>query len=261
LETELKLPLVLRTTRSFQVTDAGRSLYQNVHPVIRQLGDLQRSLSQENDEMSGLIRITAPEDLGRWVLAPVISRLSSHYPRLEFDLNFTDSFVDLIRTQTDIGIRAGKLTDSSLRVKRIGSSVFRFVASPRYLEKFGTPKRPKDLENHRCIVAVSGPTAQRDEWIVSQGAKKERVALRRVCSVNQKGVAVSLAREGFGITLVPTPLANEYLENGELTEILQGWGYEATPIHLVYPPQKLVSLRVREVARVLEERLRPIFKL
>ena len=61
-------------------------------------------------------------------------------------------YIDLVRTETDIGIRAGKLKDSTLKAKLIGKSTLKFVASPSYIDKFGAPKRPQDIGKHRCIL-------------------------------------------------------------------------------------------------------------
>jgi LysR family transcriptional regulator, regulator for bpeEF and oprC len=261
LERDLNQHLILRTTRSFQVTEAGRRLFRDIQPMMRQIGEVQRSMMSENEseELTGLVRITGPEDLGVSFVAPLIAELSALHPGLEFDLNFTDDYVDLVRTETDIGIRAGKLRDSTLKAKRLGFSKFQFLASPRYLEKFGTPKRPKDLEQHRCIYAQLGPMARRSEWIVTNGTRTERIDVRATWTVNQKGAAISLARAGLGITFVPVPNLPEYFDRGELVQVLPNWGLEPSPIHLVYPPQKVLSKRVREVSTFLESRLKPLF--
>lgn len=259
LERDLNQHLILRTTRSFQVTEAGRRLFRDVQPMIHRIGEVQRALSSESEELTGLVRITAPVDLGETVLAPIIAELSTLHPGLEFDLHFSDDFVDLVRTETDIGIRAGKLRDSTLKAKRLGNSMFQFVASPRYLEKFGTPRKPADLENHRCIHALLGPARRRNEWLVTSGSRSERIRFRAPWIVNQKGAAVALARAGLGITLVPSPTLAEYFERDELVHVLPAWSLEPTPVHLVYPPQRITSRKVREVSQFLEERLRPLF--
>jgi DNA-binding transcriptional LysR family regulator len=260
LERDLSLRLILRTTRSFQATEAGRRLFREAQPMIRQIEGLGRALSQESDELAGLVRITAPEDFGQALLAPLIAELGALQPALEFDLNLTDDYVDLVRTETDIGIRAGRLRDSSLKAKRLGTSRFEFVASPRYLDARGAPRRPAELREHRCIYALADPSRPQSSWDLVNNGRVERVQLSAWCRVNHKGTALALARAGAGIALVPVSMLPEYLRAGELARALEGWSLEPVPVHLVYPPQRVVSRKVREVSRFLEERLRPIFK-
>ncbi|MGZ3723455.1 MAG: LysR family transcriptional regulator [Bdellovibrionales bacterium] len=254
LERDMNRHLVLRTTRSFQITAAGRKLFQEMQPLIQRMGDVQRGLDDESAELTGLIRITAPEDFGLMTLAPIIAEISALHPGLEFDLNMTDDYVDLVRTETDIGIRAGRLRDSTLKAKRLGISTFVPVASQRYLDTFGTPRRPQDLLNHRCIHVQLGPKSERGRWVLTNGKASEKVAINARWSVTHKGMAAEMARLGLGITLVP-----QVLDNKGLVRILPGWSLEPAPVHLVYPPQRITSRKVREVSKLLEERLKPLF--
>lgn len=260
LERDLNQHLILRTTRSFQITNAGRSLFQEVQPIIQQISGLEKSLGGESEELSGLVRITAPEDFGQVWLAPIIAEISKLHPMLVFDLNFTDEFVDLVRTETDIGIRGGKLKDSTLKAKYLGQSNFHFVAAPSYIDKFGAPKKPEELEKHRCIYSPLGPSSLRNEWTITNGVRKARIAFKPNWKVNHKGVAMALAKSGLGITLLPTSLSVALFESKDLVHVLPSWGLEAAPVHLVYPPQRITSRKVREVSAFLEMKLKPMLK-
>lgn len=258
LEKELGLHLVLRTTRSFQVTESGRKLFREVQPMINQIGDLSRSLKSESEELTGIVRITAPEDFGHSQMGPILSQLSLLHPGLEIEANLTDDFVDLVRTETDIGIRAGKLKDSTLKAKLIGRSSLKFVASPSYIDKFGAPKKPQDIGKHRCIYSPLGPMSLRNEWTVTNGTRDEKIQFNPLWKVNHKRVALDLARAGMGITMLPTPLVTEFIERKELIPVLTSWSAPTAPIHLVFPPQRTISARVRAVSAFLEEKLKPM---
>ncbi len=260
LERDLKQHLILRTTRSFQVTAAGRKLFRDVQPIIQQISGLEKNISNDSEELTGIVRITAPEDFGQVLLAPIVAELSVLHPGLEFDLNLTDGYVDLVRTETDIGIRGGKLKDSTLKAKFLGKSSFNFVASSGYLEKFGTPKKPSDLTKHRCIFSPLGPNSHRNEWLVTNGTRKEKVEFNPNWKINHKGMALALAKAGLGITLLPSSMTARYLESKELVTVLSSWGLEEAPIHLVYPPQRMLSRKVREVSTFIESKLKPLFQ-
>jgi DNA-binding transcriptional LysR family regulator len=193
------------------------------------------------------------------MLSPLITELSLLHPGLQFDINLTDEYVDLVRTETDIGIRAGKLKDSSLKAKLLGTSDFQFVAAPSYIEKYGAPKKPIELQSHHCINALFGPASKNNQWVITNGTRTEKINYKPKWRVNNKAVALNLACAGLGITLVPSTLLSGYYERGELTHVLPGWGLEIAPVHLVYPPQKITSRKVREVSRFLEEKLKPMF--
>jgi LysR family transcriptional regulator for bpeEF and oprC len=261
LESELNQHLVLRTTRSFQITEAGRRLFRDVQPLVARIADVQRSFHEESEELTGLVRITAPEDMGASTIAPLLVEFGALHPGLRFDLNLTDEFVDLVRTETDIGLRAGRLRDSTLKAKRLGTSVFIWVASPRYIDRYGAPKRPQDLERLRSIHLVLGPSDKRIEWTLINGSRREKLKINSLWSVNHTGAAMALAKAGVGATLCPATLAAPALAAGELVHILPGWTSEPAPVHLVFPPQRITSRKVREVARFLEERLKPLFEV
>lgn len=260
LEGNLNQHLILRTTRSFQVTEAGRNLFREVQPLLRKISELQRNMDTESDELTGVIRITAPEDFGQNLLGPVVSELSVLHPRLEIDLNLTDDFVDLVRTETDIGIRAGKLRDSTLKAKYLGESYFVFIASPEYIHKYGSPKKPQEISDHRCIYFPVGPSSKRNEWVVTNGVKKENVQFNAMWRMNHKGVAIQLAKKGLGITLAPNSVIGDLFETKELVQVLPNWSLEPAPVHIVYPPQRILSRKVRTVSQFLEEKLKPLFK-
>lgn len=258
LERDLNQHLILRTTRSFKITAAGQNLFREVQPLIKKISGLEQSLNNESEELVGVVRITAPEDFAHTLLSSIVTELSILHPGLQLDLNLTDDYVDLVRTETDIGIRGGKLKDSSLKAKYVGDSVFSFVASPSYIEKFGAPKKPEELAKHRCIYSPLGSSSQRNEWVVTNGSRTEKVPLKAQWKINHKGLCAILAKEGLGISLQPWPMVARYIESKELVQVLPAWGLESAPVHLVFLPQKTMSRRVREVANFLEVKLKKL---
>lgn len=261
LERDLNQHLILRTTRSFKITSSGLRLFREIQPLMQQIKGLERSISSESEELTGVVRLTAPEDFAQGMMSSILLELSALHPGLQFDLNLTDEYVDLLRTETDIGIRGGKLKDSTLKAKYVGESTFVFVASPDYLEKFGAPKKPEDLAKHKCIYSPLGPNSERNEWVVTNGSRKEKIKFNPQWKVNHKGLACTFVRAGHGISLLPSPMVNRFIESKELVQVLSSWGLETAPLHLVYPPQKVISRKVREVSKFLEIKLREMMTL
>ena len=151
LEKETGTKLLLRTTRSLTLTAAGRAFYETCLGPVQVLEEAQRSLHGADDILSGVIRLTAPDDFGNFVLAKALTELLKKHPNLRFELKYTNETLDLVKEGIDLAIRVGKLKESSLKAKRIGENKLIFVASPAYLKSRNPIRAPKDLTEHECM--------------------------------------------------------------------------------------------------------------
>ena len=116
LERETGTKLLVRSTRSLTVTQAGQEFYEASLGPIHQLEDAQKALVGKDSLLTGTVRMTAPEDLGTFVIAPAIAKLSSQYPSLRFELKYTDTIVDLVKEGFDLAVRIGRVKNSGLRI-------------------------------------------------------------------------------------------------------------------------------------------------
>lgn len=251
--------LILRTTRSFQVTDAGRRLHQESRHLMHRLSEVQELFASTSEAISGRVRITTPEDIGGIIVAPLLAELNALYPALELELVCTDEMLDLVKAGVDIGLRAGQLRDSSLKAKRLGIVHFICVATRGYLDRVGSPLEPKDLIKHACIHLVLGPSDVRQDWTLTKGKTSLSIKVAPHLTANHTGAVIALAKAHRGIALVPAPIVAEDLRRGSLQRVLPEWSVNPVPAHLVYPPQRVVARRVRVVAEFLEERLQAYF--
>jgi DNA-binding transcriptional LysR family regulator len=260
LEEEVGSSLILRTTRSFQITELGRRLYQEARPLMQKLSVMQTQFSALSETLSGTIRITAPEDVGGAILSGLIVQLSQLHPQLTFELIYTDEMVDLIKSGIDIGVRIGRLKDSSLKAKRVGTFQFICVASPTYVDRAGRPRHPKELAQHACIHLVLGPSDRRQGWELTNGRSTVHVPIQARLQANHTGTVIEFARHHRGIALAPGPMVAEAIQRGELLRVLPEWNLNPFPVHLVYPPQRAMARKVRIVAEFLEKNLQPFFQ-
>jgi LysR family transcriptional regulator for bpeEF and oprC len=151
LESELDVQLVRRTTRKTTLTIPGQEFFQNISPLLNSIDNETIRVSNQQEEMSGTIRITASQDIGQTLVSKVISLYSSKYPRVQFETKITNDFLDLTKENIDIAFRAGKLKDSSLIQKKFISTHFIIVCSKKYVETFGAPTSLEDLDNHKFL--------------------------------------------------------------------------------------------------------------
>jgi len=250
LEKRLGVTLIRRTTRKLHVTEAGKTYYDQCLKAIDQIMAAEEQVTESQAFPRGLLRITAPVELGEVILPSIICEFSRKYPKVDLELILTDKTVDLVAEGIDIGIRAGELKDSSLIAKKLGSVYFATFASPKYLKTHGAPKTPKDLENHNCI--LYNPQGS-GEWKLL-GAKEERaIGLKKHIVINDFNLIKSLSIMGVGIALLPTFLCADEVKSGKLIRILGNWKSNIRPVHFVYPAQKFVTPKLRAFIEVAND--------
>src|SRR3984893_9404519 len=165
--------LLQRTTRAISLTDEGRLLVQGARRLLAEADELEALIRLGVNKMSGPIRLSAPIDLGRSHVVPILDAFLANHPDVTIDLNLTDGYVDLVGQGQDFAIRYGELADSTLRVKRLAENRRIVCASPAYLKTHGTPQYPDDLVHHECLVMRYGLTTDR-EWPFLIDGKERR---------------------------------------------------------------------------------------
>src|SRR5258706_9382955 len=158
LERELAVRLIQRTTRRLQLTEAGRAYYESVSRALAGIEEAAAAMSELQDTPRGQLRITAPPDLGQWLLAPTIARFAMRYPDVQVDVSLTQRLVDLVHEGLDLALRVGKLRDSRLVARPLGHIRAGIFAAPRYLKRRGRPRSVGELAEHGCVLfrGVSG---------------------------------------------------------------------------------------------------------
>jgi LysR family transcriptional regulator, regulator for bpeEF and oprC len=254
LEQETKTQLLIRTTRSLTLTAAGRAFYDSCLGPIQILEDAQKSLYGSDSILSGLIRLTAPEDLGSYVIAPAIAELTRRHPSLVFDLHYTDTVIDLVRDGFDLAIRVGRTRESSLKIKKAGEIFLIPVASPKYLDEAPKILRPTDLSDHSCLsISVRGLSAH---WTLKRGREVATLNLNPRIVSNQMTSLLRMASSGAGIALIPMYLCQRELASRELVRVLPDWSGPMINVSMLSPLASNSSARLKVVSEHLIDRLR-----
>lgn len=258
LEKELGQQLFYRSTRAVRLTEQGQRYYSQVREAIELLDDAADQLAHRDASIRGLVRINAPEALGRLHIAHLINQLQAKYPELSIELTLTDALIDPVLEGADIAIRVGPLTDSGLIGKVLGVQRYRLVASPEYLALHGMPQAPEDLRAHSCLLYKGHQGAQR--WYFRRAAKDKFISVDVSGSLrsNNAETLVAAAMAGRGIVLFPSWLFDPaWFKEGKLTSLLTDWDKSASPedrqIQILSPENRLRSQKVREVSAFLAE--------
>jgi LysR family transcriptional regulator, regulator for bpeEF and oprC len=243
LEDETGTKLIVRTTRSLSLTPAGQAYFDTCSPLVHGLEDAHKSLFGSDTMMNGHVRITAPEDLGNFVVAPAIAKLSINHPKLHFELHLTNETIDLVRDGYDIAVRLGRLSQSTHKVRKLGTVKLILVASPQYLKKCGPIKSIHDVSHHPTLSLAH--TSLTSQWIVQSKGKTERIKVQPHFTANNMTSVLEMAKRGAGIALVPQYLAQPSIEAGQVTALFLSWQQNQFPASLVAPSQSAKIARVR----------------
>jgi DNA-binding transcriptional LysR family regulator len=236
--------LLHRTTRSISLTDEGRLLVEGARRLLAEADELESLIRLGVEKISGPIRLSAPIDLGRSYLVPILDAFLAKHPEVAIDLNLTDGYVDLVGQGQDFAIRYGELADSTLRVKRLVANRRIVCASPAYLETRGVPQHPDDLVHHECLVIRYGMTTDR-EWPFLIDGKERRVVVQGHRIANDGELVRIWCRNGFGIARKSRLDVEADLKAGTLAELLQDFSSGDTGLQIVYPATQAQPKRVR----------------
>jgi len=236
--------LLHRTTRAISLTDEGRLLVQGARRLLAEADELEALIRLGVNKISGPIRLSAPIDLGRSYVVPILDAFLAKHPEVTIDLNLTDGYVDLVGQGQDFAIRYGELADSTLRVKRLADNRRVVCASPAYLRDKGRPQHPDDLADHECILMRFGQTIDRD-WPFLVDGKVRRVVVRGQRIANDGGLVRDWCLDGYGLARKSLWDVDADLKAGTLVELLQEFSPGGTGLQIVYPATQDQPKRVR----------------
>ncbi len=242
LEDALGTLLFQRSTRKLALTAAGRAFYEEVADSIETLERAGQAVLEEENAVSGLIRIAAPVDFFDAFPFTWIREFMQANPKIQFDFVLGDAVVDLIAQGIDIAFRAGVLPDSSYVVRKICEAYAVLVASPGLLQH-ASPKALSDLKAMPCIVG-SGKQV-RSTWRMQGPAGTTEVT---VCASFKADSSIAQLRAciaGIGIALLPASLVRESLNRGELIRVLPEYRLHAGGFYAVLPTRRHVPAAVR----------------
>lgn len=246
LEAHLRAKLLNRTTRRVSVTMDGAAYYERALRLLGDLDELDTSMTLAQARPSGRLRVDCSSALAISVIIPALHAFHARYPDIQLDLGLSDRPADLIGANLDCAVRAGEIADQGLIARRIGEMQVITCASPGYLTQFGTPRHPRDIDDKHRVVAYRPALGGRVLPMVYQNhAETIEVAGRYVISLNEGMGYLAAGLAGHGILQLPTFMAREPIAEGRLVPLLLDWCTAPKPLHIVYPPNRHLSNKVR----------------
>ena len=257
LEDRLGARLLNRTTRRVSLTEEGHAFLQRATPILAAIEEAERAVTESQGEPRGLLRVNASTALAQHHVEPLIPGFLVRYPEISLQLTLTERFVNLIEEEVDVAIRVGRLTDSSLIARKIGTARRMIVASPAYLEKHGTPRTPDDLKHHNCLRLMTGTSFNRWDFLGPDGPRVidagGNFETNNAITLHKAGLA------GLGLIRSANFVVGADVRTGRLVSVLENYESQTdVPVSAVYPHNRHLSSRVRVFVNTLADAFLPV---
>jgi DNA-binding transcriptional LysR family regulator len=238
MEERLGVRLMNRTTRSVALTEAGELLLARVEPALLDVGDALDQVRGLRGMPSGRLRINAPPPAIDLVLAPMVAPFLQAYPQIVLEIVSDSSFVDIVATGFDAGVRYGEHLAQDMIAVPLGlPQRYAVVASPHYIAQHGRPKHPKDLLHHAAIRIRFGSGAVPD-WEFEKAGRIVKVAPPGKLIATYPGLAKRAALDGVGLWPTFEGYVREAVAAGELVSVLEDWCAPFPGPFLYYPSRR-----------------------
>ncbi|MEF0943987.1 LysR family transcriptional regulator [Rhizobium sp. BR 362] len=258
LENRLGVRLINRTTRSFSLTDEGKTFHDRCKLILTSMEEAEASIRAAPRVPTGSLRISVPDAFGRRYVLPLVREYMERWPDLRVEVSFTDRASDLVEEGVDLAVRIGtSVSDAKSDTRLVSRIVAQFeavlCASPEYLLKKGEPLFPEDLASHDCLLFASAAHRQVLHLREPSGGWIRSNARCRLKMDNGEAI-LDAALAGMGIALLPTFLTDTGMKSGRLVRILPDYQTENAPITAIYPTKQFLSAKVRHLIDLMAER-------
>lgn len=249
LEKAIGLRLLHRTTRKVELTEAGQLYYERCRRIVDEARIAHEQLGEMLAQPTGVLRASLPVDFATIYLAPIITEFAERYPGITFDFDLTPRRVDLVTEPFDVAIRMGEQPNSNLIARQLAVVNAQVYASPRYLQRAGTPLSPSDLVNHECI---GFPKV--DTWTLQRGDESTEQKIGGRYVVNSVGMFRRLAALDQGLILLPRAAVADDLDAGRLRQVLHDWHGKPQPVYAL-TETRLLPAKTQRFIEFVQERL------
>lgn len=254
LETYLDADLLIRSTRSMRLTDAGEECYRTAGKVSEELAALKDRLNTNSKMVSGSVRVNVPSIVAVDLLAPHIASFQNKYPKLKLDVVVSERFVDILNEDIDFVFRVARaLSDSTAIVQRLADMPRILCASESYLQSAPNIASLQDLKSHKALMfsGLQNP----ESWALRHLHFEELIVPNVVMQANNSFLLKRAAIDGAGVAFLPQVIVERELRTGQLIHLTQFEDAAPFSLFLLRAPQKHLPIRVQVTWRFFAEML------
>jgi DNA-binding transcriptional LysR family regulator len=252
LEERMGVRLLNRTTRSVLPTEAGFELLGRLQPALATLDEALDSIATFRGSVAGSVRINAPRLAAALLVREVLPLMAERFPDVAVDIVVEGKLIDIVAAGFDAGVRLVASIPRDMIAVPFGSQVsFVCVASPAYLERFGEPGTPEELEHHRCI-GHRMPSGKFYRWEFERAGQELTIDAGGTIILDDEELMVEAAIGGLGIAYVASSAAEAAMARGQLRQVLASWAPAPEGIAIYYPGHRVVPPALRALLDVVK---------
>lgn len=246
LEQALGIALVLRTTRSVNLTDAGQALLASVRPALAELDTALEATQRRRTAVSGQLRLAVSSIAEAFLAGPLLASFAAKHPALQLDITVSDEEFDIVGAGFDAGVRLGEVIAQDMVAVPVSARQRQLVVcAPSYRGQHTLPTHPRDLAGHRCIGWRSAPGKAPYRWEFEERGREFSVDVQPEITSNDMGVMVRLALAGAGIAIGMEETWRPWLQRGELVSLLEPYCPRFAGFFLYYPSRRQAEPKLR----------------
>jgi len=244
MEARLGVRLFTRTTRRFILTNEGSLLHERAVQIVADVDDAEAEASTHGKEPRGMLRVGAPMQLGRRLVAPLIAKFNEHFPRVNVQLVLSDAGLDVVDDELDVVLRVGQPPEPGAIVRKLLSSRRVVCATPDYFARYGVPSTPEELRQHQCLCLVRGRRTF-DNWAFQRDGVPFHVRVNGGLTTTSGEVLYDWVVMGKGIGLKGLWDIASDLIDGRLQECLTDFAGDPIDLYAVFASRAHMPPRMR----------------
>ena len=254
IEQRLGARLLHRSTRGITPTEVGALYFEKCKSIAHEIDIAENLATLVQSGISGHVRISTSLAFGRRVVVPLMIKYMRDNPGVTVDLGFDDRYVNMVEQGADLAIRMGRLADSMLGSRHLGTNPWLLAASPDYLKHHPAPMIPPDLLQHACLIYSSVQGDAR--WSFTGTSQKEvSIPVAGPLRSNNLSTVLAAARAHMGLAVLPWYVARESVAQGHLMPVLTDFVLPAQEVNAVFPSPKLVPAKVTHLIAYFQKAL------
>jgi DNA-binding transcriptional LysR family regulator len=254
LESYLGVKLLTRSTRGLTPTEAGLGYFDRAKRAIEEADEAEVAARGAGTGLKGRLRICAAVTFARIHLVPLLPQFLAQHPDLSMEVVLDDRQVDLVQEGIDLGLRMGKMLDSTLTVRRIGRCKRLVLGTPDYFEHAGTPATPADLSKHQTVVYLQG---EGSVWSFRRDSSEVAVKVQSRLKVTAaEGVRAAVLAHA-GLTIASEWMFTPELRSGVVHAVLSEWSLPPLDLWAVFPTGRAATAKARTFVDFFERSFNP----
>jgi DNA-binding transcriptional LysR family regulator len=199
LEAALGQTLFQRTREGFVLTEEGSAVLAHAERIEEETLALQRALAGQQQQLSGMLRISSSDWFGVHVLTPVLAEFLQQHPQVSIELVTDARRYNLARRDADLLFRITPFEEADViqrKFMRMDYAIYGAVGT--------APPQPGDGAGCRLVSMDSAFGALPDVTWLKQQLPHAQV----VFGSNNRGAQARMCAEGAGLAVLPCALGD-----------------------------------------------------